>query len=110
MTVADQLDAAGVQVKYHFARGMCGTEFQLPPGAQIGKHVHTYDHLSALMHGSVTVDVDGMRTTHHAPAMLTIKAHQEHVVTAITPVVWVCLHATDEGDPESVDAALRAGK
>ena len=110
MTVADQLDATGVQVKYHFARGMCGTEFQIPPGSQIGKHVHTYDHLSALMHGSVTVDVAGTRTTHHAPAVLTIKAHQEHIVTAITSVVWVCLHATDEINPESVDAALRLGK
>ena len=110
MTVDEQLKNAGVQVIHRFAGGLYAKELRVPAGAQIGKHLHDFDHFSALMQGSATVDVDGVCAVHHAPQLLTIGAGRLHVITAITDVVWHCIHATDEADADKVDAALIEGK
>lgn len=102
------LDEAGVGIVHHLVGGVYAKETHIPAGLRLTQHVHVYDHLSALMKGSVVVDVDGKRTMHDAPALLTIKAGQVHEVTAVTDVVWACLHATDETDLELIDAGLIA--
>lgn len=107
LTVGQQLDDAGIGVQYHFTPGLCGTEFTMPAGSSIGKHVHDYSHLSMLMQGAAVVEVCGVATTHKAPAVLTIEAGKEHIIRALSPVVWLCLHATDETEPEALDASLR---
>ena len=106
-TVKHQLDDAGISVLYHFTPGLCATQFSIPAGAALGKHVHDYSHLSMLMQGAAVVEVDGVATTHNAPAVLTVEAGKEHVVRALSPVVWLCLHATNETEPEALDASLR---
>lgn len=106
MSVPDQMDAAGIVVSHRFASGLYAKEMRVPAGAQIGKHRHDFDHFSALMQGSAALDVDGVRTVHQAPALLTIEAGKLHVITAITDVVWQCIHATDETDADKIDAAL----
>jgi quercetin dioxygenase-like cupin family protein len=73
----------------------------------VGKHVHDYDHFSALLSGSVEVSVDGESEVKHAPALLTIKAGREHVIKAVTDAVWHCIHATDERDPDKIDEVLK---
>lgn len=106
MTIGEQLAAAKVQVRHHFAGGLYAKEMRVPAGVLIGKHMHDFDHFSVLMQGSVELDVDGECTVHHAPAFLTIQAGRVHVITALTDVVWHCVHATDETDPDKVDAVL----
>jgi quercetin dioxygenase-like cupin family protein len=109
LNIADQLAAAGVGITHHFAGGVYAKETHIPAGTRLAKHSHpSFDHLSALMLGSVVVDVDGKRRLYDAPAMLTIKAGKEHEVTAVTDAVWACIHATEETDPEKVDAGLIA--
>lgn len=100
------LDDAGVGITHHFVGGLYAKETHIPAGIKLTQHVHSFDHLSALMKGCVVVEVDGKRTLHDAPALLTIKAGKAHEVTAITDVVWACLHATPETDPELIDAHL----
>jgi quercetin dioxygenase-like cupin family protein len=101
-------DEAGIDITHHFVGGLYAKETRIPAGMRLTQHVHAFDHLSALMKGSAVVDVDGKRTMHDAPALLTIKAGHAHEITAVTDVVWACLHATDETDPEKVDAGLIA--
>jgi hypothetical protein len=63
-------------------------------------------HLSVLASGRVLVSVDGVETEHAAPAFLTIAAGKAHEVTALTDVVWGCLHATDCTDADKIDHEL----
>ncbi len=108
MAIQDQFAACGVGITHHFAGGVYAKETHIPAGVKLTQHVHTYDHLSALAHGTAAVEVDGVRTVHVAPAFLTIRAGLAHEVTAITDVVWACIHATDSTDPESVEDGLIA--
>ena len=105
--VNDQLDSLGVEVTHHWAAGLYSKEMRVPAGVMIGKHVHDYDHFSALMSGKVIAEIDGESFSYEAPALLPIKAGKMHVITAVTEVVWHCIHHTSETDPEKVDAALK---
>lgn len=100
------LDEAGVGIVHHFVGGLYAKETHIPAGTKLTQHAHHFDHLSALMKGCVIVAVDGKRTLHDAPMLMTIKAGMAHEVTAVTDVVWACLHATLETDPDKVDAGL----
>lgn len=105
--VNEQLDSLGVEVIHHWANGLYSKEMRVPAGVQIGKHVHDYDHFSFLLSGSVSVCVDGKSSVYDAPKLLVIEAGKEHVVTALTDVVWHCTHATTETDPEKIDSVLK---
>ena len=108
MDIAEQLSAAGVGISHHFAGGVYAKETRIPAGARLMQHVHAFDHLSVLASGSVIVRSDGWVESYSGPAVLTIKAGSAHEVDAITDAVWLCIHATDETDPEQVDAGLIA--
>lgn len=102
----NDIAALGVGIVHHFAGGLYAKETHIPAGVSLTKHVHDFDHLSILVSGDVVVIVDGHSTHYGAPAFLTIKAGRAHEILAVTPSTWVCLHATDETDPEKVDAAV----
>jgi len=110
MTLDDALEQAGVSVAHYFVGGLYAKATSIPAGVVLTQHSHSFDHLSALMRGRATVTVDGVSTVHEAPDLITIEAGKRHEVAAITPVVWVCLHATDETDPERIDATLISQK
>lgn len=96
----------GVEVVHHFVGGLYAKETHIPAGVRLTQHKHSFDHLSVLASGRVLVSVDGVETEHAAPAFLTIAANKAHEVTALTDVVWGCLHATDCTDPEEIDHEL----
>lgn len=78
----------------------------VPAGLKLTQHVHPYDHASALVKGTVLLEVDGVERQIEAPAMLMIEAGKAHSVTALTDVVWHCLHITGDTDPETVDHSI----
>jgi quercetin dioxygenase-like cupin family protein len=108
MTLDEQLKAAGVEVVHHFVGGLYAKETRIPAGVTLTQHRHKFDHLSALMQGEAVVMVDGQHSTHTAPALITIRAGLAHEVTALTDVVWACLHATDALETDDIDAMLIA--
>lgn len=97
---------AGVSLVHHFAGGLYAKQTHIPAGVKLTQHVHRYDHLSALMVGSCLVSVDGVQRECHAPAFLTISAGKAHEVTAITDVVWACIHATGHTSADEADESL----
>lgn len=93
-------------VAHHFAAGLYAKEAVLPAGYVVGKHIHAYSHLSILASGKAKVQAGDAVTEYTGPACIEIKAGIPHAVEAITDVVWFCIHATDEKDPEKVDEIL----
>jgi len=93
-------------IHHHFSSGVYAKETRIPAGFVLVQHVHKHDHLSILASGSVEMAVDGVKSTIHAPACLTIAAGKHHGIKSITDVVWYCVHATDCTDENGVDEVL----
>jgi quercetin dioxygenase-like cupin family protein len=95
-----------VGIAHHFGGGVYAKETHIPAGVVLTQHRHRFDHLSVLASGTAVVEVDGLRRTLQGPACVVVEAGKAHSVTAITDVVWYCVHATDCTDPEQVDNRL----
>lgn len=70
----------------------------LAAGTSVPKHLHEYDHASALVRGRIRLTVDGETRELTAPAMLHIAAGKQHHVECLTQVVWHCIHIDPTDD------------
>jgi quercetin dioxygenase-like cupin family protein len=95
-----------LQIQHHFSDGVYARQMKLPAGHFAVTHAHTYDHLSILASGEVTVEIDNVKVTYKAPAVITILAGRHHRIEARQDAVWFCIHATDEKDPVRLDEVL----
>ena len=105
----DKLAAYGVEIVHHFGGGTYAKEARIPAGVVLTQHTHPHDHLSVLAQGVALVEVDGQSQYFTGPCCINIKAGAPHKVEAKTPVVWFCIHATDDTDPETVDTSILSG-
>jgi quercetin dioxygenase-like cupin family protein len=88
-------------IKHHFsAGGVYAREQTLRRGQEVEKHVHDYDHLSYLVHGTALVEVGGEWQVLHSPCMLEIKAGKTHRIEALTDITWLCIHSEAIADPD----------
>lgn len=88
-------------VIHHFsAGGVYAREHLASAGTEVQKHVHDYDHLSYLAAGRVVLEVDGELDVLDAPCMFEVKAGKEHRITAVTDIVWLCIHSEVLADPD----------
>ena len=97
-----------LDVEHHFGGGTYCKLALLPANHVFEQHRHKFDHLSSLCQGEADVTVDGQTERYIGPAVLTIAANKVHSVRTYTPVVWACIHATAETDPENIDHELVA--
>lgn len=109
MSHVDTLALHGVDVVHHFGGGVYAKETIIPAGVLLQQHVHPHAHLSVLAKGRATVSAGGTSREYVGPLCMTIPAGVEHSVTAITDVVWFCVHATDDTDPATVDTSILTG-
>lgn len=66
-------------------------------------HVHNYDHITLLAHGSVRVHVEGNTTDFKAPQMIYVKAGKSHFIEALEDgTVAYCVHALRDKDSEDI--------
>ena len=93
-------------IHHLFGGGVYVKETHIPAGAALVQHKHAHDHLSYLASGTVELHVDGVSRLLTGPVGLTIQAGKHHGVKAITPALWLCIHATDCEDESSVDETL----
>lgn len=104
------LAAYGIGIEHHFGGGAYIKATHMHAGQALGQHAHERDHLSVLVHGTVRLHVDD------APARvlagyqtLTVEAGKRHRVEAITDALWLCVWATDDTDPATVDESILRG-
>lgn len=107
-----QFDAHGVQIAHHFGDDGSGVyikQTKIPAGVELAMHEHTFTHKSVLCHGSVRLSVGGVVRDVSGPAVLSVAQGVPHRVMALTDCVWLCIHATDETDPDQIDHTLTGG-
>lgn len=95
-----------IDIEHHFGPKVYMKETQVRAGIALAQHMHTFDHLAYLASGTAVVEVDGVRTIHTAPKAILIAAGKHHGVRAVTHITWLCIHATDETDPDKIDHTL----
>jgi quercetin dioxygenase-like cupin family protein len=84
-------------INHHFGAGVYVKEMHVAAGEQIIKHAHTYDHLSFLVSGSVTLFREGYKPQElTGPCSITTPAGVHHGVRALTDAVWLCIHPVNE--------------
>lgn len=93
-------------IEHYFGSGVYAKETRIPEGYLLGKHAHSFDHMSILANGTVELSVNGAVSVVHAPKCLVIEANKEHQIRALTDVVWYCIHATDCTDVDEIDKIL----
>lgn len=98
-----------MSTKHHFAAGVYIKQMRLKRGHYAETHEHNYDHFGLLGAGEAVVELDGSCKVHVGPCIVLIEAGKKHKITALTDIEWFCIHATDETDPEKVDAVLIKG-
>lgn len=102
----DILAKNGIEVLHHFSTGVYAKETKIPAGTTLGKHTHSYTHMSLLASGWAEVTKGEEVFTLRGPAIVEIKADTPHQVKALTDVVWFCIHATEETDEHNIDTTL----
>lgn len=93
-------------VAHYFGDGLYAKEAVVPAGYSVGKHLHSYSHLSILAIGTAKVTSGDVVKEYSGPTCIEIKAGVPHHIEAITDIVWFCIHATDEKDVSKVDEIL----
>lgn len=81
-------------------------EVRLAAGFQMPMHIHTHAHQSLLAQGNAILTVNGQPRPLIGPCVIDISANDIHSLEAVTPIVWYCIHATDETDPDHIDERL----
>lgn len=98
----------GIEVS-HFMPGGSGVyikKVKIPAGKRLAMHVHTFTHKSVLACGDGWLSVDGEPRLLRAPEVIEVEAGHAHEFSAVTDCVWMCVHATNEDDPERIDHTL----
>jgi quercetin dioxygenase-like cupin family protein len=101
-------DEAGIQVFHHMPEsdGVYMKRIDVPAGVELHNHKHTFTHKSILAQGAARVTADGESKVVIGPAVMTIEKGVQHKVEALSDIVWFCIHASDETDPEKIDHTL----
>ena len=105
----DTLQLHGVEVAHHFGGGSYAKETFIPAGVRLEQHSHPHAHLSILASGRASVEAGESLRDFEAPACINLEAGVEHAVTALTDVVWYCIHATHDTDAATVDTSILSG-
>lgn len=109
MKFNENFDFFGVGVTHHF--GDDGSDVyiksvQIPKGLSLSMHQHTFTHKSVLVSGKVILKTPNEQWTVTAPAIFTLGQGIPHEVVSLEDSLWLCIHATDENDPEKIDHTL----
>lgn len=108
------LTDAGVAILHHFGGDKPGQkpyikEARIPAGAHLIQHRHDHDHLAVLVGGSVILTIDDVPHLLTGYQTLLIEAGKMHGIEAVTDTIWLCVWATADTDPATVDTSILKG-
>ena len=88
-------DTADIETDLTLAAGVLAKIYDLKRGQAVRQHAHAHDHISVVASGFARVTAGGASTDHGPGSVLTIPAHVEHQVRALTDCRWLCIWNED---------------
>lgn len=81
-------------------------KMRVEQGRVIGSHKHKYEHYSILLEGMAKAEWDDEVEFYYPGDVMVVPAGIEHRITALTAIVWFCVHGVEEADQDSIDEVL----
>ena len=95
-------------LRHTFAPGSYARQLFIPEGALVVGKIHKHAHLNMLMTGIALVATEDGIQEYRAPYVFTSLPGTKRVVAALTDVIWVTVHVTEETDLDKIEAEIIA--
>ncbi|MDB5607780.1 MAG: hypothetical protein JWP25_4680 [Bradyrhizobium sp.] len=93
-----------IPVKHHFSPGVYAREITIPAGTLLTGRIHKFEQLNILSGGTISVlTQDGMQEV-TAPFTVVSPPGTKRIAYAHTDCTWTTILATEETDPEAIEA------
>lgn len=102
--VLKNLPEAEIRLKEYFSDGLYAREITIPAGTLLTGKIHKYQNLNILSKGDMTVLTDDCMRRVKAPFTIVSAPGTKRLAYAHTECVWTTIHATEETDPEKIEA------
>lgn len=93
-----------LRVTHHFSKGIYGREIFIPKGTVLVGKIHRYESLNILSQGDITILTETGARRVRAPYAVVSPPLTKRVGYTHEDTVWTTIHATDETDPEKIEA------
>lgn len=95
-----------IPVKHYYSPGVYAREIKIPAGTLLTGRVHKYEQLNILSSGRISVLThEGMKDV-EAPFTIVSPPGTKRVAFAHTECTWTTILATEERDPDVIEAAF----
>lgn len=101
-----QREQIEIPVKHYFSPGVYAREITIPAGALVTGKIHKYAQLNILSKGDISVLTERGIMRVQAPFTIVSPPGTKRIAFAHTECVWTTIHATDETDPEKIEAQM----
>lgn len=93
-----------IPVRHYFSPGVYAREITIPAGTLLTGRIHKYEQLNILSSGEISVLThEGMKRV-SAPFTVVSPPGTKRIALAHTECTWTTILATDEKDPEVIEA------
>lgn len=81
----------GVTIDVEHKANVAITTARIPAGRFLGQHMHSHDHQSVLVSGTVRLWIDGQPKLLSGFQLVLIERGRSHSVEAVEDAVWLCV-------------------
>lgn len=99
----EQID---IPIRHFFSPGVYAREITIPAGTLLTGRVHKYAQLNILSGGRISVLTDDGMKDVEAPFTVVSPPGTKRIAYAHTECTWTTILATEETDPEKIEAAF----
>jgi len=100
-----------MKIQFHGGDEQSGNVFAVetraPAGYVLESHKHAHSHMSVLVSGTADVTIDGKTERITGYKLLTVPAHTQHKVQAVSDVVWLCLWSDEVAPKDQAYESLK---
>ncbi len=93
-----------IPLRHHFSPGVYAREITIPADTLLTGRIHKFEQLNILSSGTISVlTQDGMQTV-SAPFTIVSPPGTKRIAYAHTECTWTTILATEEKDPDAIEA------
>lgn len=98
-----------IPLKHYFSPGVYAREITIPAGTLLTGRIHKYEQLNILSGGEISVLTDDGMKRVCAPFTVVSPPGTKRIAFAHTECTWTTILATEEKDPEKMEALFTVG-
>lgn len=97
-------EQVAIPVRHYFSPGVYAREITIPAGTVLTGRIHKYEQLNILSGGEISVMTDDGMKRVAAPFTVVSPPGTKRIAYAHTECTWTTILATEEKDPDAIEA------